>query len=178
MNIKFIKKFVEESDAIERIYHKGVSQYLHDHMSTAMHVINEAEAGRLVDSRDIHKQLMRETLGDEAGKYRTVTVRVGNFFPVDPITVPHAMELFCEYIKAIIENKDQMTDDERHDYSWKAHAYYEMCHPYTDGNGRSGRLLWLGLRLILGLRPTIVYESEKENYYRALENFQRTKVTQ
>lgn len=25
---------------------------------------------------------------------------------------------------------------------WQAHVDYEMLHPFTDGNGRSGRMLW------------------------------------
>lgn len=32
---------------------------------------------------------------------------------------------------------------EREDLNpWEAHVKYEMLHPFTDGNGRSGRALW------------------------------------
>tara|TARA_R110000803_G_scaffold80261_5_gene146073 strand:- start:12846 stop:13325 length:480 start_codon:yes stop_codon:yes gene_type:complete len=29
------------------------------------------------------------------------------------------------------------------DSPWQTHCYYESLHPFTDGNGRSGRALWL-----------------------------------
>lgn len=32
---------------------------------------------------------------------------------------------------------------ERSITAWQAHVEYEMLHPFTDGNGRSGRALWL-----------------------------------
>lgn len=30
---------------------------------------------------------------------------------------------------------------------WTAHIRYELLHPFTDGNGRSGRAIWLMMRL-------------------------------
>lgn len=33
---------------------------------------------------------------------------------------------------------------------WTTHMFYETVHPFTDGNGRSGRALWLWQRLKQG----------------------------
>ena len=32
---------------------------------------------------------------------------------------------------------------------WKAHAEYEFIHPFIDGNGRSGRAVWLWMMVKL-----------------------------
>lgn len=33
---------------------------------------------------------------------------------------------------------------------WRLHCQYETLHPFTDGNGRSGRALWLWMMLRIG----------------------------
>ena len=35
-------------------------------------------------------------------------------------------------------------------HPWKVHCRYETLHPFTDGNGRSGRALWLWMMLRIG----------------------------
>ena len=36
-------------------------------------------------------------------------------------------------------------------HPWSLHVDYETLHPFTDGNGRSGRALWLWMMLRLGV---------------------------
>jgi len=52
--------------------------------------------------------------------------------------------------------------------AWEAHHRYETLHPFMDGNGRSGRALWLkmmgGIEMVpLGFLHTWYYQSLQEH---------------
>lgn len=42
--------------------------------------------------------------------------------------------------------------------AWQLHCQYEDLHPFTDGNGRSGRLLWLWMMGIRNVRHPFLHE--------------------
>ena len=51
------------------------------------------------------------------------------------------------------------------------HAKFENIHPFSDGNGRCGRLLMNYILLIHNHPPIIIYEEDRKDYYSALEEF-------
>lgn len=51
---------------------------------------------------------------------------------------------------------------------YEAHRVYEYLHPFTDGNGRSGRTLWLWMMDGVSSRGFL-----HEFYYQTLENFRQ-----
>ena len=54
-----------------------------------------------------------------------------------------------------------------HERAYEAHCRYETLHPFTDGNGRSGRVLWLWMMGGIEVVPLGFLHSF---YYQALSN--------
>lgn len=53
------------------------------------------------------------------------------------------------------------------------HLVFESIHPFSDGNGRLGRML-MNYLLMLYSHPINIFNEDKETYYMALEVFDRT----
>ena len=51
------------------------------------------------------------------------------------------------------------------------HAKFENIHPFSDGNGRTGRLLMNYILITHSHPPVIVFEEDRKEYYDALEAF-------
>lgn len=53
------------------------------------------------------------------------------------------------------------------------HNKFENIHPFADGNGRVGRTLLNYILMINDLPPLIIYDEDKEAYYKALEKYDK-----
>jgi Fic family protein len=58
------------------------------------------------------------------------------------------------------------------------HARFEYIHPFADGNGRVGRTLLNYYLLTHGEPPLIIYDEDKDQYYRALEKYDSEELLQ
>lgn len=57
-----------------------------------------------------------------------------------------------------------------------SHAHFEAIHPYSDGNGRVGRMLWPLQMIVSNYAPLYLsgyVEAQKREYYNALEQAQK-----
>ncbi len=110
----------------------------------------------------IHLRLMNGIIGD-AGQYRKHSVRVmgSKVKLANWIKVPALVE-------QLIVDISNPSDDVVADLA-KTHAIFEQIHPFTDGNGRTGRLLMLAQALKINFIPPLVTKERKYAYYKYLE---------
>lgn len=107
----------------------------------------------------------RYQIGERPGKYKhhdyvTGKNEVG-------ASVEDVQEEICKLL-------DELTDiDDKNALVAAAyfHAKFENIHPFSDGNGRVGRLLMNYILLIHNHPPITIHEEDRKDYYNALEKF-------
>ena len=110
----------------------------------------------------LHVRLMNGIVGD-AGQYRKHSVRIMG---------THVTLANWQKIPSLIADYVQLTNDTTSNLISsiaKTHAIFEKIHPFSDGNGRTGRLLILAQALHSGIAPPIISKERKNAYYKYLE---------
>lgn len=110
----------------------------------------------------VHLLLMNGIMSN-AGQWRNHSVRIqGSHVPLaNFIKIPELIDRLCNDYNS--ESEDPIAVLAR------THAVFEQIHPFSDGNGRTGRLLMCIKSLQFGIVPPIVPKERKSVYYRYLE---------
>lgn len=146
-------------------------------LSEHLEAINQADALAFIEASvknnvEISPSFIRElhfyVLNHEEqnrGKYREKSVFIEGAQTVTalPSTIPSRLD---SIIHEYIENKGKF--DLIHAVA-RFHADFEEIHPFSDGNGRTGRLI-MNLELLKGGYPiTIIEKEDRPEYYESLE---------
>ena len=133
----------------------------------------------MADIKQIHTLLMRyeKELGvyiGEIGDFRKGNIEVAHatFKPVDVFYIRPAMELFIRWFNESLKKKtyDKVT------LVVIAHVWFETIHPFSDGNGRVGRILLSYVLIGQGLVNVAIKgisKEERNKYYDVLEKADR-----
>lgn len=157
-NVIFKTKTIVKKSLLEQLEAKNHHEaflYLLDYISSARNQID------VMFARQLHKILMNGIL-ESAGEFRNHPVRiVGSYVPTaNYLKVEKLMEeLFIRGIRTIEEIAE-------------FHAEFEQIHPFSDGNGRVGRLILIAQLLRNGYAPAIITAKLKHKYYKSLQNAQ------
>ena len=171
-----IEEFIRESNAIEREYSEQAFKdavrawtYLKVKLFLTPEVILAT-----------HNFLMRNMYPEIAGKWRNCDVWIGGqrkFF-VSETLIKDDVKAFCSQVWGItcVTNKSddviKIKNKDKEDHVKKTHIAFEHLHPFVDGNGRIGRLIYLWHREQLGLPIHIIHADiedggdEQISYYR------------
>lgn len=143
-------------------------------------VINHAEAIHYVKDivnrelalseyvvKSIHQLVLRNIDDENAGRYRTINVGISGSKHTPPsyTAVPQQME---QLIQWYLQNKDHLHPVE---LAARLHFQFVYIHPFTDGNGRTARLLMNLVLMSYGFPPAIVKADSgvRLRYYETLE---------
>jgi Fic family protein len=134
---------------------------------------------RMADIKQIHTLLMRYekdsgTYIGSTGDFRKNNVQVAQatFRPVDVFYIRPAMELFIKWFNESL--KKRLYDEVA--LAAIAHVWFETIHPFSDGNGRAGRILLSYILIGQGLINVAIKgitKDERNRYYDVLEKADR-----
>jgi len=117
------------------------------------------------DIKKLHAILMNG-IWSNAGQYRSHTIRIAgsNVPTANYLTIPDLMRKF-------VKDLDK-SDQNIFLHIAKTHAQFEQIHPFSDGNGRIGRLLMHLVALRHNLPPVLIKREKKYAYYSYLQRAQ------
>ncbi|MDZ4289533.1 MAG: Fic family protein [Prosthecobacter sp.] len=143
---------------LEAVNHRDAIVYLED-------LVRKAEPLSEWTIKSLHQLILKGIDDDNAGRYRTINVRIAGarHLPPDQVLIPELMERFITWYR---EEAMSLHPVER---AARVHSDFVKIHPFVDGNGRTSRLL-MNLELMKAGYPAAVLPVEKRlAYYEALD---------
>lgn len=117
------------------------------------------------DIREIQRLVVGSTLKSEAGRYSQYPRRIAGsqvIFP-NPVKIPTLMEAFGQWLSQSLDSPETALE---------AHLRLVSIHPFSDGNGRTTRLLMNLILMRAGYPPLVIRPEDRPDYLDALEAFQ------
>ena len=146
---------------IEAVNHARALDWVKEQVKRTPHSLTEK------DILDIHCLIMKGIDDHNAGRYRATPVRISGSAVVlpNPRKVPDLMDGFAKWLRLATG---------LHPVELAAEAHYRLVtiHPFTDGNGRTARLLMNTILLISGYPAAIIRKRDRLAYIDSLEKAQ------
>lgn len=112
---------------------------------------------------ELHRLILQKIDDSNAGRYRTVSVRIAGSRAImpNPAKVPKLLDEFMAWLHEARGNELVIAAD--------AHFRLVSIHPFVDGNGRTARLLMNLLLSQAGYPPAIIRKEDRKRYIASIE---------
>lgn len=150
-----LNKSKEFFEALQAVNHRNALEYVIDNVKPNFKITKEYIL-------KLHEIVMYNFSNNLPGKYRNGPVNLKN----NEKKLPNAQEvpfLMGKFINDVnVSKKDFIAKFA------KDHCEFESIHPFSDGNGRVGRLILLTQLLSKGFPPSIIKVEDTHKYFMAL----------
>jgi Fic family protein len=152
--------------------HRSLTEQLEakNHQSALRYLFTWALAGKKLDEGLVLKlhAILMNSIREDAGAYRNHGVRIlgANIPTANYLKVP-------VLLKELVKNVNTPGKDIIAHVS-EIHGRFEQIHPFSDGNGRIGRLLMQVMLLRKNFPPALILQEKKPLYIKYLNKFQMT----
>ncbi|XP_034176973.1 FIC domain protein adenylyltransferase isoform X1 [Osmia lignaria lignaria] len=127
-------------------------------------LVNRVGSISIKDILEIHTRVLGHVDPVQGGQFRRTQVYVGGHIPPGPGDIHYLMEEFALWLNS--ERAIRM-----HPVRYAALAHYKLVHihPFSDGNGRTSRLLMNMILMQAGYPPVIIHKQHRHTYYENLQ---------
>ncbi|KAK9497973.1 hypothetical protein O3M35_003865 [Rhynocoris fuscipes] len=123
-------------------------------------LINRIGQLTIEDILELHRRVLGYVDPTEGGFFRRTQVFVGDHIPPPPFNILPLMEKLLNWLNSY----EALS---LHPVRFAAFAHYKLVHihPFTDGNGRTSRLLMNMILMWAGYPPVIILKQDRIRYY-------------
>ncbi|EAT43151.1 AAEL005383-PA [Aedes aegypti] len=127
-------------------------------------LVNKNDFITLKDILEIHRRVLGHVDPIEGGEFRRSQVYVGGHVPPGP----GDLSILMNHFESWLNSKQAFLF---HPVKYAAMAHYKLVHihPFSDGNGRTSRLLMNTLLMRAGYPPVIIQKQHRHKYYDYLQ---------
>lgn len=147
---------ISRREFYEVVNHEEAFEYVLD-------MINNDEKLSISIIKDIHEKLT-DRLQHDKGKFKIVDnyIKGADFSTASPERVPQLIEQLIGNLDYRIENSN--SEGEILKAILETHIKFEIIHPFSDGNGRTGRMV-MNYSLLENNLPPLIIKGEHKNEY-------------